>query len=79
VWRIVHDHVERAVVERHVGIVGGNGRVMPRINVHANDRAGASPPKSATVHGSIQDSLRTLSGIEAKQAFQKFGIFSFPY
>lgn len=64
VRRIVYNHVEGAVTERHAGVITDNRWPMPCLDVHPNNRARTSPPESAPVDCCVENPFWCLTGVE---------------
>lgn len=76
---IVHDYVECAVAEWHLGIVGREVGPMRNVDIKPKNWPGAPTPKPSTVHSGIKDAFRALTRIEVKQELEELCVIPFPH
>ena len=75
---IVDNDVKRAVLERHVAVIGNHIRMKLRINIQTHDLSLAPFPESPGIYRCIENRFGPFSRIKIEHHFQQLGIASKP-
>jgi hypothetical protein len=76
-WIIYH-YIEDVILKRHAGVVTNEAGMMLRFQVQSNDRASATSPESASIHGGIKYPPRFFVRVKVEHLLQQLGVFSIP-